>query len=234
MYNFSPSESPVRQTRERIMHSDGASLVRQTRVGVTRHDSLKTARHEKLVIQGRTYIDYFQGQRTDSPHKSTKHSPIIGVQRKIYKEDLHQEKYTREELSGHRSGESRSRLDITEANKNDRDRKSDKASKRIDHPGSPTEEVEYSPGRKDGKISSLDNIPEKKPSSKQLESDSYSNDRLQKANASEELKDHTEKHSHLQTVVDSGRSHNNNRVDAFDSDLKGNGKKGPEHLGRKK
>ncbi|KAF6143224.1 hypothetical protein GIB67_038065 [Kingdonia uniflora] len=137
-------EEPREANRERIMHSDGASLVRQTRVGVTRHDSPKTARHEEAG--GKELILH---TRVLSTH------PLLGVQRKIYKEDLHQKKYTREELSGHRSGESRSRLDITEANKNDRDRKS-------------------------------------------------------------------------------GRSHNNNRVDAFDSDLKGNGKKGPEHLGKRK
>nr|DAD26507.1 TPA_asm: hypothetical protein HUJ06_027975 [Nelumbo nucifera] len=158
------SESPVRQTRERLYHRDSPSPARQPRKHVSRHDNSVTSEEEE-TSHARDGGD----NRTDSSRKRAKHSPPIDSRKRSPSRNLRQERCSLEKLDHRGSGEDWSHLNDTLLRKKDGEKKSEKASARTDPPRSPTkqkspmlEEIEYGPGRPEGESYSLDRVRDEK------------------------------------------------------------------------
>ncbi|OVA15587.1 PWI domain [Macleaya cordata] len=158
----SPSESPVRVERARMARADSASPVRQRRDHASRRDSPDTSGGEEI-----SHARGDGGHRSVSPRKRIRHSSAVD-NKNIPSKNFNNEEYSPKRFAGDQSGEATGRrMENLELRKKDRDRKSEKASVRAEHPGSSTQHVlrtvvgvEYGPGRIEDERSTLNQIPD--------------------------------------------------------------------------
>ncbi|KAI3873201.1 hypothetical protein MKX03_034291 [Papaver bracteatum] len=156
---FSPSESPLRVTREQRNRAESASPVRQIRDHRARHrGSPETSGDEDARRHARL-----------SPRKRTRLSPAAALK------NMHDEEYSPEDSTRDQSGDARSQHAVFEVcRKKERDFKSEKASVMAERPGRNTQNisshssdvVDYGHGRVEGEKSKLDVIPDEQTGSK--------------------------------------------------------------------
>ncbi|XP_026418463.1 serine/arginine repetitive matrix protein 1-like isoform X2 [Papaver somniferum] len=159
---FSPSESPLRVTRELRNRAESASPVRQIRDHGARHRGSPETSGDEDASHARRNARL-------SPRKRTRLSPAAASK------NMHDEEYSPEDSARDQPGDARSRhADNVESRKKDRDFKSEKASVMAERPGRNTQNisshssdvVDYGHGRVEGEKSKLDVIPDEQTGSK--------------------------------------------------------------------
>ncbi|PIA60428.1 hypothetical protein AQUCO_00300141v1 [Aquilegia coerulea] len=173
----SMSEGPLRNTRERVTPSDSESPVRQRREFGAHPERLEPVREE-----GNRYSRVDGIERNESSRNRIKHSPRARGHGNIARKDLLNEEFSPERLGHPQAGAAHDRLDDRDIRTKDREKKSEKASLRIDRPVSPandlphvTKEIQYIPGSVEVVRVSHDSDPDEHPSVKQQSSPSTNN-----------------------------------------------------------
>ncbi|XP_042482622.1 serine/arginine repetitive matrix protein 1-like [Macadamia integrifolia] len=204
-----PSESPVRQGKERMSHGS-PSPVRQPRKHIAHHDSSETSSEEEMG-HAREDGDY----RTNHSERRIRHSPTFGHKNNYSVEDFQEKLYPPERVDGHQSAEDMGHPDNTELKKKDQDKKSLKASMGTDHSENPIQkdstlvgDIEYGPGRQDGRSFVPDDSQVGPQSAKKRGRVSPSScEKLQKSYSREGNKSEERKHSHSSNAEERDRGH---------------------------
>ncbi|KAF5191993.1 hypothetical protein FRX31_018421 [Thalictrum thalictroides] len=170
----SMSEGPLRNTRGRATHSDSESPVRQRRDFGAHPERLDPVREE-----GTRYSRVDAAERSESSRSKIKHSPRAGGHRNIARNNFLNEESSPERLARPQTGSAQDRPDDRQIRTKDRDKKSERASLRIDRPLSPandlphmTKELQYIPGSVEVVRVSPDSDRDEHPSVKQQTSPS--------------------------------------------------------------